>query len=308
MPDVMPEVMTVRGPVPAADLGVALPHEHVFLDLTREYRGEGLLNDPELAETELRRYADAGGRTVVDLTSVGLSGDPRALRRISERTGLHIVRGCGFYRRAYFPPYVDELSADALADLIVAEIEEGTDGVRAGIIGEIGCDRVLTAVEERSFRAAARAHRRTGLTISTHAARWPVGTAQLDLLVEEGVDPRRVVIGHCDMVPDHDYHLALARRGAWVQFDTVQGVHEWDTRQRLDWLRSLADHGFLDQVLLSQDVCLRSDYAAMGGPGYAYVVTAFADRLREEGFGDAEIATLTVDNPRRMLTGDQGPG
>src|SRR6478609_5457867 len=172
--------MTVTGPVEAADLGVTLPHEHVFLDLTREYRGNGLLNDAALAESELQRYLDAGGRTLVDVTTGGL------------------------------------------ADVIVRDIEEGTDGVRAGIIGEIGCDRFVSALEERSFRAAARAHRRTGLTITTHAARWPVGTAQLDLLVEEGVDPSRVVIGHCDMVPDHDYHLTLARRGAWVQFDTVQ--------------------------------------------------------------------------------------
>jgi phosphotriesterase-related protein len=300
----MTDVMTVTGPVDADDLGVTLPHEHVFLDLTREYRGNGLLNDPELAESELRRYADAGGRTLVDVTSGGLSGDPVALRAVATATGLNIVRGSGFYRRAFFPPELDELSTDAVADLIVRDIEKGVDGVRAGIIGEIGCDRVMTAVEERSFRAAARAHRRTGLTIATHAARWPVGTAQLDLLVEEGVDPRRVVIGHCDMVPDHEYHLALAKRGAWVQFDTVQGVHEWDTLQRLGWLRSLADHGLLGQVLLSQDVCLRSDYAAMGGPGYAYVITWFADRLRHAGFDDSDIGRLTVDNPRRMLTGE----
>jgi predicted metal-dependent phosphotriesterase family hydrolase len=296
--------MTVRGSVDADDLGMTLPHEHVFCDLTREYRGNGLLNDPALAEAELRRYADAGGQTLVDVTSGGLGGDPVALRTMSERTGLHIVRGCGFYRRRYFPAYVDELSTDAVADLVVRDIEEGVEGVRAGIIGEIGCDKAMTAVEERSFRAAARAHRRTGLTITTHAARWPVGTAQLDLLVEEGVDPGRVVIGHCDMVPDHDYHLSLARRGAWVQFDTVQGGSEWDTRQRLDWLRSLADAGFLDRVLLSQDVCLRSDYAALGGPGYGYVVTTFADLLRGEGFGDTDLHRLLVDNPRRMLTGE----
>jgi phosphotriesterase-related protein len=298
------DVMTVRGPVPADELGVTLPHEHVFLDLTREYRGDGLLNDPDLAAGELQRYADAGGRTLVDVTTGGLNGDPAGLRAMSERTGLHIVRGAGFYRRAYFPPELDALSTDAVADLIVRDIEEGTDGVRAGIIGEIGCDRYLSAVEERSFRAAARAHRRTGLTITTHAARWPVGTAQLDLLVEEGVDPGRVVIGHCDMVPDHGYHLALAKRGAWVQFDTVQGVHEWDTRQRLGWLRSLADHGYLGQVLLSQDVCLRSDYAAMGGPGYAYVVTGVAGRLKEIGFDEGDVRRLLVDNPRRMLTGE----
>jgi phosphotriesterase-related protein len=299
-------VMTVRGPVEVDDLGVTLPHEHVFLDLTREYRGNGLLNDAALAQAELQRYVDAGGRSLVDVTTTGLQGDPAGLRAMSERTGLHIVRGAGFYRKAYYPAYVDELSTDAVADLIVRDIEEGVDGDgsnRAGIIGEIGCDKVMTGVEERVFRAAARAHRRTGLTISTHAARWPVGGAQLDLLVEEGVDPRRVVVGHCDMVPDHDYHLALARRGAWIQFDTLQGVHEYDTRCRLDWLRSLADQGFLEQVLLSQDVCLRSDYTAMGGPGYAYVVTTFAELLKGEGFDEADVRTLLVDNPRRMLTG-----
>jgi predicted metal-dependent phosphotriesterase family hydrolase len=297
-------VMTVRGPVPADDLGITLPHEHVFLDLTQEYRGDGLLNDPTLAAAELQKYVDAGGRTLVDVTSGGLRGDPVALREMSESTGLHIVRGSGFYRQAYFPPELDELSTDAVADLIVRDIEEGVDGVRAGIIGEIGCDRFITALEERSFRAAARAHRRTGLTITTHAARWPVGTAQLDLLVEEGVDPARVVIGHCDMVPDHDYHLAIAKRGAWVQLDTVQGGSEYDTRQRLEWIRSFADAGHLDQVLLSQDVCLRTDYAAFGGPGYAYVVTTFAGLLRAEGFDDADLHRLLVDNPRRMLTGE----
>ncbi len=303
MADLTSGVMTVTGPVAAEQLGVTLPHEHVFLDLTREYRGNGLLNDADLAASELQRYVDAGGRTLVDVTTGGLNGDPAGLRDMAERTGLQIVRGAGFYRRAYFPPELDELSTDAVADLIVRDIEEGTDGVRAGIIGEIGCDRVITALEERSFRAAARAHRRTGLTITTHAARWPVGIAQLDLLAEEGVDPSRVVIGHCDMVPDHRYHLEVARRGAWVQFDTVQGVHEWDVEQRLGWLRSLADHGFLDRVLLSQDVCLRTDYAAMGGPGYAYVVTEFADRLKASGFDESDVRGLLVDNPRRMLTG-----
>ena len=200
--------------------------------------------------------------------------------------------------------FADTRSASVWEVWLNATVGVGATGVRAGIIGEIGCDRFISAAEERSFRAAARAHRRTGLTITTHAARWPVGTAQLDLLAEEGVDPTRVVIGHCDMVPDHDYHLALAGRGAWVQFDTVQGTHEWDTRQRLDWLRSLADAGFLDRVLLSQDVCLRTDYAAMGGPGYAYVVTEFADRLKDSGFDESDVRQMVVDNPRRMLTGE----
>lgn len=303
----MAVVTTVLGPVAAHDLGVTLPHEHVFVDLVREYRGDGLLNDPELAVEELAAFVAAGGRTLVDCTSVGLARDPLALRDVARRTGLNIVMGCGYYRDPYLPAELDRLPVDAVADLIVRDIEEGADGtdVRAGVIGEIGSDRGhISALEERSFRAAARAHRRTGLTVTTHAARWPVGLPQLDLLCEEGVDPGRVVVGHCDMVPDPAYHLEVARRGAFVQFDTVQGESDYDTRRRLAWIRALADHGFLGRVLLSQDVCLRSDYAALGGPGYAYVPTRFAEHLRGAGFSESDVHGLLVDNPRRALTGE----
>lgn len=204
-------VMTVRGPVGAMDLGVVLPHEHVFIDLLAEYRGTGLLADETLAIEEVGRFREAGGATIVDCTSEGLGRRPEALRRVAEATGVSIVMGSGHYRRPYLDEArLDALSVDALADGIVRDIEVGVDdtGIRAGIIGEVGCDRVLSAVEERALRAAARAHRRTGVAITTHAARWPVGDAQLDLLVEEGADPGRVIIGHCDMVPDPGYHLA----------------------------------------------------------------------------------------------------
>jgi phosphotriesterase-related protein len=299
-------VMTVRGPVPAADLGVTLPHEHLFIDLLREYRGAGLLADEALATEELARFRDAGGTTLVDCTSEGLGRRPDALRRVSEATGVAIVMGSGHYRRPYLDETrIDALSVDALADGIVRDLELGVDGtgVRAGIIGEIGCDRAISAVEERVFRAAARAHHRTGVTITTHAARWPVGEAQLDLLAEEGVDPSRVIIGHCDMVPDPAYHLRLVRRGAWVQFDTIQGVHELETRRRLDWITALVDAGFEGRLLLSHDVCLTSDLAAHGGPGYAYLLTGFRQRLLAHGVPAGLVDTLMVDNPRRALTG-----
>jgi phosphotriesterase-related protein len=180
----------------------------------------------------------------------------------------------------------------------------GDTGIRAGIIGEIGCDRHLGALEERVFRAAARAQRTTGVAITTHAARWPVGHAQLDLLEEEGVDPGRVIIGHCDMVPDPEYHLSLAKRGAFVEFDTIQGIHDWDTQRRIDWIRALVDAGYERQLLLSHDVCLTSDLATYGGPGYAYLLTGFRPRLLEAGFPGTLVDSLLTDNPRRALTGD----
>lgn len=299
-------VTTVRGPVPAESLGLTLPHEHVFIDLMREYRGDGLLNDEGLATAEVGAFREAGGGTIVDVTSIGLGREPKALRRISESTGVNIVMGTGYYREPYLDrASVDRMSVDEIADGIVRDLEVGVDGtdIRAGIIGELACDRWLTSAEERCFRAAARAHRRTGVTLSTHAARWPVGLPQLDLLGEEGVDPGRVIVGHADMVPDAGYHLALARRGAWVQFDAVQGVHEYETDQRVQWIRGLLDAGFSDRILLSHDVCLRSDLAAYGGPGYTYVPTRFRDRLLQAGIPAEVITGFLIDNPRRALSG-----
>jgi predicted metal-dependent phosphotriesterase family hydrolase len=304
------EVMTVTGPVAAAELGVVLPHEHVFIDLVSEYRGSGLLNDEHLACQELRALRVAGGSTLVDLTLDEIGRDPAALRRVSEATEIAIVMGCGHYRDPYLDRgWFDRTSVDAIADEMVRDITEGVrdTGVRAGIIGEIGADRgYISAAEERSFRAAARAHTRTGLTISTHAARWPVGIAQLRLLAEEGVDPRRVIVGHTDSVPIPEYHLALVRQGSYVSFDSIGTGSRYDTDRAVDYVLELVRAGFGAQILLSQDVCLREHLQAAGGCGYAYVLSDFLPRLTAAGLDPEQVRSFVIDNPRMALTGTSG--
>jgi predicted metal-dependent phosphotriesterase family hydrolase len=303
----MPTVMTVTGPVPADQLGVVLTHEHVFFNHMLEYRGDGLMQDERLAEIELRRLVDAGCRTLCDVTSNGVGRHPRKLRNVSAATGLQIVMGSGWYRHPFLDhAYFDTHSTDEIAAGIVADIENGVGdtGVRAGIIGEIACDRHITPAEERSFRAAARAHLRTGVTITTHAARWPVGLPQLDILEQEGVDPRRVIIGHCDMVPDRDYHLSLAKRGAWVEFDTIDGDSDYDSRIRLEFILDLVGAGHIGQILLSQDICLRSQFSTYGGIGYTFLLTDFLPMLRDAGLSDSQVRQLVEDNPRKALTGE----
>ena len=302
--------MTVTGPVAADQLGVVLPHEHVFIDLVSEYRGSGLLNDEHLACQELRALRAAGGSTLVDLTLDEIGRDPAALRRAAEASGVSIIMGCGHYRDPYLDRgWFDRTAVDAIADELVRDITEGACGtnVRAGIIGEIGADRgYISAGEERSFRAAARAHARTGLTISTHAARWPVGIPQLQLLAEEGVDSRRVIVGHTDSVPIPGYHLALVRQGCYVSFDSIGTGSPYDTERAVDYVLELVRAGFGAQILLSQDVCLRDHLKAAGGPGYAYVLTDFLPRLIAAGLDPEQAQSIVTDNPRNALTGAGG--
>jgi predicted metal-dependent phosphotriesterase family hydrolase len=301
------QVMTVTGPVDGAALGVVLPHEHIFFNHMKEYRGDGLMEDEELAVIEVRAAVEAGVRTIVDTTNRDIGRLPEATRRVAQRLGINVVLGSGWYRHPFIDKaWFDSRTTDGVADDIVRDLEVGIAGtdVRAGIIGEIGCDRVITSHEERSFRAAARAHLRTGVTITTHAARWPVGLDQLDLLEQEGVDPRRVIVGHSDMFQTIEYHAALARRGAWIQFDTIDDQSPYDNAQRVAYLRAAERGGYLDRILLSQDVCQRSQFKTYGGHGFDVLFRVFLPLLRDEGFSEEQIALMTVENPRRALTGD----
>ncbi|UNO42966.1 hypothetical protein [Streptomyces sp. MST-110588] len=332
----MPDVETVTGPVPPSDLGPTLPHEHVFINLLREYRQVGLLNDEEEMREEVAAFAVAGGGTLVDVTTgeltAGAATDPlglftgpaggggsqdgsrtpanvAALARVAKATGVHIVLGTGHYRDPYLDrDWFDRRSVAEIGELIVRDLTEGipgTGGVRAGLIGETGADGwYISATEERSLRAAAHAQARTGAALTTHAARWPVGLPQLDLLTEAGADPHRVIIGHCDKVNLPEYHLELARRGAYVQFDTLHECRaERETAKRVGYVMNLVRAGHLDRVLLSHDVCVRDHLKSRGGVGYDFLLTGFAAALSDAGLDKEEIRHLTETNPQRALSG-----
>ena len=301
------EVMTVLGAVPADQMGITLSHEHLLIDqLPITGIGDHRISEIPLAVVEAQRYKEVGGTTIVDVTNRNLGRNPTALRRIAQETGLYIIMGCGWYREPFYEREVYEKTTNQIADDIVRDITHGVDdsGVRAGIIGEIGCNwHYISPAEERSFRAAARAHKATGLTITTHAANSPVGVDQLNLLEEEGVDLRRVIVGHCDTYPEPDYHEALAKRGAWVQFDTVRGGHEWEVEKRVRLVLEFVGRGYLRQLLLSHDVAWKSQLHAYGGTGYDYILTDFVPRLLNVGLSQEQIHILMVENPKSALAG-----
>jgi phosphotriesterase-related protein len=301
-------VMTVSGPVPADRLGFTLIHEHLLLDLMRDaWVGNNILNDPELALIELQHYTRAGGVTLVDQTNRGLAQDPVAIKSLAERSGVHIVLGCGWYRETYYDPYLWRWKTDQIADQMVNDIERGIDGsgVCAGIIGEIGAHATwISPAEERVLRAAGRAHRRTGVTVTLHATRAPVGLDQLDILHEEGVDPRRVVVGHAQSYPVFEYHAEIARRGAFISFDRMGSSNPYDLQKNLRLIRAVVDAGLIRNLVLSHDVCYRSDLVTYGGAGYTFISEKLPDYLPELGMGEADLEQIMVDNPRRALTGE----
>jgi phosphotriesterase-related protein len=300
----------VLGAVAPGDLGFTLPHEHTKCSLwwiENRWDYWELIGDEPRINEELGAYKALGGGTLVDVTPIGIGRDLGRLARLSEATGLHIVAGAGWYRQAYYPAEarIDRRSIDDLADEIVQEFVEGP--VRPGIIGEIGTDKPwVTAQEERVFRAAARAALRIGASVTTHAVQSDVGLAQLAILEDEGLDPTRIVIGHCDSHPRIEHWREIVRRGAHVEADflgmSFTPLERAGEPKVVELISTLLNEGFEKQILLSQDVCHDSQLASYGGNGYTYLQKSFLPSLAAAGVNSATIKTITVENPARLLT------
>jgi phosphotriesterase-related protein len=299
-------IRTVQGPIKAADLGRTLMHEHILCDFYRTSgQGDQILNDEDLAVDELDYLKQAGGTAVVECTTLDLNRQPEGLRRISERTGLHIIMSTGWYRQPFYPETIDRDSTQNIADHFVQELTNGVAGsaIQAGIIGEIGVNLdYATAQEERVLRAAAKAQRTTGAPLSTHASLYPVGLLQLEILEEEGAELSKVIIGHCDTYLDQSYHIELLNKGAYIQFDTIGREHMNPDDRRADALVDLLRLGWIEKLLLSSDRCYRSDLHAFGGAGYDVVFNKFFQMLGERGVTREEIDVITIGNPSSVLT------
>ena len=303
-------IQTVLGPIEPADLGATLMHEHTLVDAW-EWGGrlgyDSTVDDEELLVEELAFYRDAGGSALVDVTPIGLRRDPSGMRRLAQATGLHIIMGCGWYRERVYPAYIHELSTNALAGMLVKELEEGVEGgIRPGIIGEIGTERFhVTPAEEKVFRAAARAQRTTGATVTTHTTHFgDLAHEQMDILMEEGVPPERIVIGHLGERRGVKGELAVAERGVYVEIDHIGRAASAGTQP--EWRRArnvaeLVQAGYLERVLISMDICANSLLHWNGGHGFDYLLTTFVPLLREEGLTGDQIRIILVDNPIRVL-------
>jgi phosphotriesterase-related protein len=339
-------VMTVLGPITPEQLGVTLMHEHLLLDATPWHRPAeaaslrpiasqpvsieilGLLhNDPfmcrdncelfdeETAIDEARRFRLSGGDTIVDPTCRGIGRDHRALQRISRATGLHVIMGTGYYLHPAHPPHVKQMSLEAIAEEIEQDVVEGIDGVRAGIIGEIGISKDFTAEEEKVLRGAARAQKATGVPLEVHLPGWERhGGRVLAVIAEEGGDLRKTIL--CHMNPsgkDVAYQTDLAHRGAWLEYDMIgmdyfyadQQAQSPSDQENAEAIARLRDAGLLGSVLISQDVFIKIQLVRYGGAGYAHILDHFVPRLRRHGFTEQDITTLLIDNPRRVFTGDE---
>ncbi|MHB1006422.1 MAG: phosphotriesterase family protein [Chloroflexota bacterium] len=298
-------VRTVLGDVDPAGIGITLCHEHLAMDAREGFGDPDIyLGNPDWVAEDLEEAKQHGLRTVVEVSTIGMQRRPLDFVRIAELTGLNVVAGAGFYHGHFLPAYVHALDVPAMVDMIVRDLEEGMEGtnVRAGAIGEVGASvGEITPTEQRLFLAAGQAQNLTNAAIITHTDVGKMGTDQLDLLEKGGADPGRVLVGHMDCNFDLSFHLAVARRGAFVGFDRVGLAKFGPDADRVRTIVGLIEHGFADKVILSHDLARTSRLRRNGGKGYGYIPREFVPMLRVAGVDEATVNAILVDNPRRLL-------
>lgn len=346
------DVQSTRGPIKKSELGIVSPHEHVFIDISAFYTPReikdfdnsdevkvaidnlGVLNrdpyalrdnlkmtDEKTQERELAWFGLSGGKTIVDATTKGIGRDPRALKRISENTGINIIAGAGYYVYATHPKELLRMTLDEIADTIVKEIEVGLDGtdIKAGIIGEIGISEVFNENERRVLAASAIAQKRTGVGINVHINPWTVnGIEAADILLNSGVAADRICISHIDVEGNIDYIHALLEKGVYVEFDNFGKQYYVDREarhegygqfisdvERVRLLRRLIEEGYKSRILLACDVCLKTLLRSYGGWGYDHLLRNIIPVMIEEGISESDINLMLVDNPADFLCGKE---
>jgi phosphotriesterase-related protein len=301
-------LITTLGPRSADELGLILPHEHVFVDL-RTWDQPGYAQaDPAavvgLMAPEIERARAAGVTAIVEASTVGVGRRADIDRAVSSAAGFPLVVPTGVYREPWIPRWVHEAGEDDLEGWMRGELENQIEssGVRAGWIKLSAGDDGLTATETRVLRAAARAAAATNCVIGSHTIRGRVVRDQLDIVEAVGGAPDRFIWIHTQAEPDDALHLEVARRGAWIEYDAI-GSDDFSDVYFVDRIRRAVDAGLGGRLLLSQDRGMYDPAQPGGGTPrpYTYLSETFLPKLRSAGLDEATITQLTQTNPFRAF-------
>jgi phosphotriesterase-related protein len=303
----MTALITTLGPLRADELGMILPHEHIFVDLrTPDQPGYAQAETAAvvaLMAPEIERARAAGVTAIVDCAPVGVGRRADILRAVSEATSFPLVVPTGIYREPWVPAWAQAATEDVIYEWMLGELTGSIEGsgVRAGFIKLSAGDDGLTACETKILRAAARAGAATGAAIGSHTIRGRIVRDQLDIVEAYGYSAARFIWIHASAEPDVAINLELARRGAWVEYDWIGDPADDD--MFVDRIRRMLDAGLGDHLLLSHDRGWYDPAQPGGGTPrpFTYISEQFLPKLRASGVDDATIRHLTCDNPFRAF-------
>lgn len=300
-------IRTVNGDISKDKLGVTMAHEHFIVDLDR-VRKDGVSKIETVDEVvpEIKKMMELGVNSAFEVTTNDMGRDPLKLKEISDITGLNIVCSTGFYLSEYHPDKLNDMTKEEIADIYIKDLMEGIDntGIKAGLIGEIASNKTaFIGNEKKILEAAGIASVKTGSAVSTHTGKF-TAMETINILLNEGVNPDKVIIGHQDLIDDTNYHVSLLQRGINIGFDTCgKSAYVKDEVRALNIMK-LIEKGYGDHIVLSNDVSRRTYFTSYNQNGYLSVMNIVVPLLKEYGIKEADLHKLLVDNPSRIVDND----
>jgi len=300
----MRQLITTLGPKNASELGLILPHEHIFVDLGPIGQNAYLHADPadviRVMAPEIEKIKQLGVTALVECTPVGVGRRADIDRAVSEATNFPIVVPTGIYREPWIPDWAHAASEAEVADWMLGELtgEIESSGVQAAWIKLSAGDDGITSCEAKLLRAAAKAGAATNAIIGSHTIRGRVVRDQLDILEQAGYTAERFIWIHTQAEPDFALHLEMAQRGAWIEYDAI-GSDERSDARIIELIQQLLDAGFSQQIMLSHDRGWYDPSQPGGGTPKPYtpLMESFLPKLRAAGIDAPTIEQLTRTNP-----------
>jgi predicted metal-dependent phosphotriesterase family hydrolase len=317
-------IRTVLGDLSTAPQGYVYSHEHLVIDspLIVDRFPEILHDSVEEAVTEVGLCAAAGVCLMVDAMPCASGRDADKLADISRRTGVGIVAATGLHHDRYYGPqhWSNRVSVEELADLFVADLEEGIDAFdytgpivrrtphRAGILKVATSGAELDDRDRRNLDAVAMAALRTGAPILTHCEAGAGGLQQIERLGAAGIPASAVILSHVDKSSDRGYLEALLQAGASLELDQLaKHAAKGVAGPSIGLIARLVSAGFGGQLVVGTDGARRTLWRSLGGtPGLAWIAAELPGHLRQVGVADADIARILRENALKALTWQSG--
>lgn len=279
-----------------------------------------VLDDKDAIIEEFHNLAKIGFNLVADVTTTDFGRNKDYvlfLKELSEKTGVNIVAGCGSYIDCSVSDEIKAMSVDEMRQMIINDLTVGMEGteIKAGVIGEIGSSKEMSEAEFKFIQAAAEAQKETGFGMQIHACLFNrEGLTALDHAIKHGANPEKVVVCHIDVKLDEEYIMGILERGAYAEFDDFGKEYYVDRKnrnllddsfaydtERVKFIKKLIDKGYTKQILVTNDICLKSMLHRYGGWGYDHIGENIVPMMEDFGISQNDIQTIIRDNPVRML-------
>ncbi len=323
----MSEINTVMGPISADKLGITLIHEHIHCSQSEQADSASIsVDERKSAAAECARVLEEvksyGLASILDATPIDLGRDVELIKEVSAASGINIVCSTGFYRETYEHDSVithetqKRKTVDEMYELFTREITRGIEGtgIKAGAIKVGTGNGRISEYERKVLTAAARAQKDTGVPIITHTEAGTMGLEQAELLISEGADPKRIMIGHRGADTDLRHHINVMDKGGNIAFDRFGIEIETTDALREAIIIGLIGIGYADRIIMSHDYIVnqpgttlesRKAWKATGfNWSLEHIFENVIPALKKAGITDDTIDTMMVKNPRRLLAGE----